>query len=491
MDAAGRTAILVRYSAETGIKRDSCNRHFLTRVQRRIRRGLEGQGVGFAMEPGHGHILLHVDDRARAHSLLARTFGVGSWSPCLASCDDGDLAAEAPSLERLLAPLLAGKSFRITCRKGDARHVSGRAVEREWGARLLPHARKVDLSAPEVEVRIDMLKGRAHVSAERFRGPGGLGFSRKERALVMMSGGFDSPVAAWKMMRRGAPCDYLHLNMGGKASDRMVLQVAKVLNDLWARGTGARFFSMDFTAVAQAIKDRVENTYRQVVLKRRMLRAAADLAAARGHDGVVTGECVGQVSSQTLRNIAVIHHGCPAPVFRPLLGEDKTGIVALARTVGTAPLSERIVELCGISRGQPVVRASLGKALEEEAKVAHAEPGPASETALDALTAEDLRTPYLFVDSLPDGARPIDCREAHQFRAWHAPGALHMPPPELLGGMRSLDKRTPYVLYCAHGSQTPLLAEALQTAGYQAYAFRGGAGRLRRALGEGAGCPAA
>ena len=158
----------------------------------------------------------------------------------------------------------------------------------------------------------------------------------------------------------------------------------------------------------------------------------------------------------------------------------------MAHKIGTALLSEKVVELCGLSGGQPVTQAKYSKVVEEEKKL----PEDTHEKCFQSLTEydvddirpSDLRKPYLFVDTLDSDAVIIDCREKHKFQAWHVPGATNIPYDNFLKETPRLDKRTKYILYCTYGSQTPFLAEILQSKGLEAYAFSGGVPKIKKTL---------
>ena len=217
-----------------------------------------------------------------------------------------------------------------------------------------------------------------------------------------------------------------------------------------------------------------------------MLRAACHISSGRGYEGIVTGESIGQVSSQTLRNIAFIQRASTLPVFRPVLNDDREMIISLARNIGTAFLSEKVTELCGLSQGQPVINPKIKNILQEEKKLSHeifhSALGGVREKDLDSLEKKDLQIPYLFVDSLEEDAEIIDCQENHMFRSWHVPQARHLPVYDLLHTKDLLAKDKKYILYCTHGTQTPYVAEMLQHLGFEAYCFRGGVERVKQSL---------
>jgi tRNA uracil 4-sulfurtransferase len=222
----------------------------------------------------------------------------------------------------------------------------------------------------------------------------------------------------------------------------------------------------------------VQEGYWQLILKRLMYRAASQVALQGDAQAIITGEAVGQVSSQTLTNLRVLDPAASFPLFRPLLGFDKDEIIARARLIGTASLSEQVKEYCAITPGKPITAAKLDRLDAEEAKLDAAllSAAVAARKVLDLhdIKPTDMVAPYLFTDDVPAGAQVIDCRPVAQFRAWHLKGAQHREEWDLLRDYRKLDKERTYVLYCAHGIQTAYIAEKMQRSGFEAYSFRGG-----------------
>ncbi|MBC7338123.1 MAG: tRNA 4-thiouridine(8) synthase ThiI, partial [Clostridia bacterium] len=148
-----------------------------------------------------------------------------------------------------------------------------------------------------------------------------------------------------------------------------VVQVAKVLADNWSYGTHPRFYSVDFTDVVIEMRQKTRSSYWQIVLKRLMYQTGALVARRSGAVAVVTGESIGQVSSQTLKNLAAIEAGSERPILRPLLTYDKEDIIHLARRIGTATLSERVREDCALTPDHPVTGASPETLDREMAKI--------------------------------------------------------------------------------------------------------------------------
>jgi thiamine biosynthesis protein ThiI len=226
------------------------------------------------------------------------------------------------------------------------------------------------------------------------------------------------------------------------------------------------------------MKEHVRESYWQILVKRLMYRAASIVGEQVNALAIVTGEAIGQVSSQTAVNLRAIEPAASLPLFRPLLGFDKEDIIARARDIGTAALSEQVREYCALTPGRPVTAAKVNRVAQEEAAMdlATVDAAVANRRILDlrALAQSDLVEPYLFAESIPEGAVVLDCRPAAQFRAWHVRGATQVDEWNLLRDIKRLDRDRTYVLYCTHGIQTAYLAERMQRAGLEAYSFRGG-----------------
>ena len=446
----------------------------------RIRTSLQCKGINYCLRQDFSHLILQVDQKEQALSALSKIFGISSYS-VVEHTVPSKLNAIV-EVSRQMISVVEGKTFAVRARRTGGADFTTPEVERAVGAVLSPHG-KVDLGDPQRVIYVETINHQTYIFSQKIPGARGLPLNHRERSLVLLSGGFDSAVAAWHMMKRGVACDYLFCNMGGKFHQRQALQVAKVLHEIWARGSSSTFFSVDFHPVVSAIKERA-NSYRQVLLKRQMYRVAEKVAISLNSKAIVVGDSLGQVTSQSLQNIKVIDGATTFPVLRPLVGLDKEEIIALSYRIGTGLLSEKVVELCGISKGQPVTNAKHRQVLAMEGDL----PAELSEQAyrsqcrleLSKADADSLRSPYLLVKELDREAQIIDCQESGEQKLWSVPNSLHIPFEELRQNYRSLDRGKKYILYCRFGSKTPYAAEIMQQAGYEAYAFEGGVGQVKK-----------
>jgi tRNA uracil 4-sulfurtransferase len=468
--------ILVRLAGEVTIKSKRTRSAFLRRLARNMGDALESAGIEHRIEPVWGRMFVR-SASPMAVPVLTRVFGISSVSAVeLETAADLDAIAEAGGAH--FRERVAGRRFAVRARRAGRHPFRSRDIEVRLGAALLAGSAGVDLTHPEYTAYVEVRDDVAYLFSERAPGAGGLPLGVEGRAVALLSGGYDSAVASWLLLKRGVAQDYVFCNLGGDAYERAVVRVGKVLADEWSYGTRPKLHVIEFGDVLRELREKARSSYWQVVLKRLMYRAAELVAGEQGAEAVITGEAIGQVSSQTLTNLRSIERIATLPVLRPLIGADKEEIIERARTIGTAVLSEQVKEYCAIAPGHPVTAASIARVDAEERKLdlSVVTRAVAARKTLDLreLTTADLAAPYLFVDDITPDAMVLDCRPAAQYRVWHLKGARHIEEWELLRDFRRLDRDAKYVLYCAHGIQTAYLAERMQRHGYEAYSFRGG-----------------
>lgn len=473
---------LVRLAAEINIKSPRVKAAFLRRLRANLKAALTDGGHRFTVEGDWARIFIKSDDPTVTDT-AARVFGLSSVSP-VDFTTNPTIAAMCEAAQNHYAEILKGKTFCVRAKRHS--RVGGFTsveAERLIGAALFPLARGVVMKRPDVLVEVEIRPEAAYFFTRRIPAPGGLPLGVEGRVLVLLSGGFDSAVAAWLMQKRGCAVDYLFLNLAGAAYERSVLTVAKALETVWSNGAHSHFHILDFAPIAAAIKASVKPAYNQVVLKRMMYKAAEALALAlpdRGYAAIITGEAIGQVSSQTLHNLAAIDSATTMAVFRPLITYDKEEIITLARKIGTYALCEHVQEYCALTPKHPVTHASPSRAATatdalDPSLISNAVTSRRS-IRLREFEMTEVLSDYLFANEIPEGARIIDLREPHQYQAWHHSDAENLAIEDVL----RLPKVGKYLLYCPFGLQSAVAAEKLQKAGYEAYSFRGGSQRLRQ-----------
>ncbi len=484
-DDGARRLVLLRYSGDVSTKSRGTRFAFAKRLVRNLRDALASEGLPSEVRVSHDRVFAELPAGADP-SVLARVFGIQSLA-CVERRTEPSLDAIVRAGVELFSERVRGRSFAVRARRVGPRDlvpVKARDVERELGTELLRSASRVDLSNPEFTARVELLPREAYLLGETLPGHAGLPLGVEGRAVVLISGGFDSAVAAWQLMKRGVAMDYVFCNLGGATHEHGTLRVAKVLADRWSYGERPRFFSVDFHAFSEELQARTERRYWQVLLKRGMLRAAERVARRRRAIAIVTGEAVGQVSSQTLQNLAAISPATTLPILRPLVGLNKDEILAGARAIGTYEVSAVVGEYCALVPRRPATAAKLAAVEEQEARLDPEllERAVAGRREIDlrALDLEKLDLPELEIHAIPEGAVVIDLRSRAEYDSWHHPEALRMDFPRAVTAYPSFDRSRAYVLYCEVGLKSAHLAEFMRREGFEAHHFRGGVRALRR-----------
>ncbi|MFV1986202.1 MAG: tRNA uracil 4-sulfurtransferase ThiI [Gemmatimonadota bacterium] len=479
-----RHQAMVRFSGELSTKAKRTRSRFQKRLARNLRDAFASEGVDAEVRTEWSRFFVDAADLSFIEP-LQRTFGISSCSLLSGDCA-ADLDVIVERGRELFADRVRGKKYAVRARRSGRHEFSSGDIHHSLGAALNEGA-TVDLGSPDITVFVEVRDDRAFFYDDSIPGPSGLPLGVQGRALALISGGFDSAVSAWMALRRGITLDYVFCNLGGSAYERMVVEVTKVLSDHWSYGTRPRLHVLEFGAVVDAMRERAKPAYLQVVLKRMMYRAAAQIGDEIGAEALITGESVGQVSSQTLTNLAAIEDASSLPVLRPLLGFNKEEIIARCREIGTHDLSARIREYCEVSPARPVTASSREDATAQELAVGHEELEAAvkGRTVLDlhSLRPEEMVGAALYVTEIPEGATVIDTRPVAAFEAWHLPGSTRRDLDEVEATYSRLDRSGTYVLLCAEGLRTAYVAEVMQRAGYEAYSFLGGVPRLRREAG--------
>jgi len=476
--------VLIRLSGELSTKARPTRRAFVNQLTRNVRDALASEGIEGAVARRHDRIVVEAAD-PRAPEVMARVFGVQS----LSRAERHPVA----SLEELVAlgverfcEAVRGRRFAVRARTvGDSDlPFRGRDVEVALGERLRGGSAGVDLGRPEVTARIELFEGAAYLFADVVPGPGGLPLGTGGRAVALVSGGFDSAVAAWQLQRRGVVLDHVFANLGGLTHRLGALRVMEVLASRWSYGAHPRLHVVDFAALSRDLQQHAERRYWQVILKRLMLRAAEVVAREVHADAIVTGDAVAQVSSQTLANLATISEATRLPILRPLVGANKDEIVATAHAIGTGPLSAAVHEYCALVPKHPATRAQLEAVREEEAKLdptlLEATLAQREVLELRALEADASGLADLEVTEVPEGAVVIDLRTRAEYQSWHWPGALQLDFARALDAYPSFAKEQSYVLYCEYGLKSAHLAELMRRADLSACHMRGGTTALRK-----------
>ena len=289
--------------------------------------------------PGRIEMVLGVETKwPLVRERVTRIFGVANFG--LARRVTGDLDAVASSILDDLGDTQTS-SFRVKTRRTDKRYpLTSPQIDREIGGRIKTvKGWPVNLSLPDLTIYVEMLTDSTFYYFDKIPGSGGLPSGVSGRVLCLQSGGIDSPVAAYRMMKRGCRVQFIHFHsypILSKASQDKVREIVMLLTK---HQLHSRLFMVAFGDIQRQVVLRVPPPLRVVVYRRLMLRIADHFARQQKAKALVTGEAMGQVASQTLDNISTINAVTNLPIFRPLIGLDKEEITVEARKIETYPIS--------------------------------------------------------------------------------------------------------------------------------------------------------
>ncbi|MGB0897943.1 MAG: tRNA uracil 4-sulfurtransferase ThiI [Psychrobium sp.] len=386
------------------------------------------------------------------------------------------------SIYETVAPLVAdsieGKTFCVRVKRAGNHDFTSNEVERYVGGGLNQHypSLGVKLKKPDHTVKLEIRNNDLFVIAARYEGIGGFPLPAQEDVLSLMSGGFDSGVSSYMMIKKGARTHYCFFNLGGAAHEIGVKQVSYYLWDRFSASHKVKFVTVPFEGVVGEILEKVENSQMGVVLKRMMMRAAEQVAKKMKIEALVTGESLGQVSSQTLTNLGVIDKSIDTLILRPLTAYDKQDIINIADKIGTKPFAEVMPEYCGVISQKPTVKAVMSKIEAEEANFDFA----VLEKALEDSVMMDIRdianetkevvsevetVSEFGVDDIILDVRSPDEEDENPLEI-DGVEVQHLPFYKLATKFGDLDQSKQYLFYCDRGVMSKLQALFLIEQGF-------------------------
>ena len=287
-------------------------------------------------------------DFDEAADRLQQVFGIAAFTRALETEKDFD-AISRDAVEYLRDTLPYAKTFKVTAKRSDKKFpMTSPELQQELGAVLLeayPHL-KVDVHHPEVTVTVEIRDFGAYLHGRQLPGAGGMPVGSSGKAMVLLSGGIDSPVAAYMMAKRGLILHAVHFVSPPYTSDR-ARQKVEDLCEIVSQYAGRIYFHcVPFTEIQEAIREHCPEEFFTIIMRRLMMEIAIRISRENELGALITGESLAQVASQTLGAIAATDEVCTLPVFRPLIGMDKNEIIEIARRIGTFETSILPFEDC-------------------------------------------------------------------------------------------------------------------------------------------------
>jgi len=361
-----RELLLVRFG-EVHLK--GLNRpYFLKMLVNDIKKTLEGSGAKVWMAEGRIYVG-DAPDMSECAEKVRKVFGVYSVSPAIEMEKDLDaICAQA-------AKMMLGKkgTFKVLCRRSDKHFpLNSQALAALAGEKILDANPEltVDVHKPQTEMWIE-IRDHAYLCNSEIMAVGGLPMGTAGRALLLLSGGIDSPVAGYQIMRRGVNCQAIHFASPPYTSERArekVLSLAKIVGEY---EFGMRVYIVPFTDIQMAIHEKCDESLCTLIMRRFMMRISDRVAKLHNCQAIITGESIGQVASQTMEALGCTDVMTQLPVFRPLIGLDKLDIIHIAEQIGTYETSILPYEDCCtvFTPRHPMTKPKLDKVEKEEAKL--------------------------------------------------------------------------------------------------------------------------
>ncbi|MBQ8440877.1 MAG: tRNA 4-thiouridine(8) synthase ThiI [Clostridia bacterium] len=303
----------------------------------------------------------------------SKVFGIVGISRC-AVCEK-DMGAIEKTVKEYIPPFLEGKkTFKVEAKRSDKRFpLDSMKICAEVGGYVLQTVPKirVDVHNPEVTVHVEIRETHAYVHAGQFKGAGGMPVGTNGKALLLLSGGIDSPVAGYMIAKRGVILEAVHFESFPYTSELAREKVFQLAREVAQYAGSFNVHVVSLTHIQEELVKACEEDYFTLLLRRYMMAIADRLAHSLDCGGLITGESLGQVASQTMQAIGVTDPLATLPVFRPCIGMDKEEIIQVARKIGTFETSIQPYEDCCtvFTPKHPRTRPELAKVLEQEKKL--------------------------------------------------------------------------------------------------------------------------
>lgn len=463
--------IIVRYS-EIGLKGSRARSMMISKLKYNLNDGFRKLGISARITTEKGRIYVsQYLDQEQVFDVLSRTMGIKSFSPVVQFQYSVPEEIARKAVE-LYSEKVSGKKFAVRSRRAGGQNFTTRDLNLLVGDALYDFSSGVDLDRPEVEIDIEVRNRIAYFYTETHKGPGGLPLGSESPLVALVSGGIDSPVAAWMLMKRGSPVDFVFLTLSHPIDTVEFLHGVDVLAKKWSLGYDPAIHIIDGKPLIDFLLVSGSTKIPGVTYKRILYLLAREIAMERKALGIITGESLGQVSSQTPENLLAINHTIDFPVYRPLIGLDKDEISEIARRIGTFPVTSK-GEFCSLFSQNVVLNASPESIDEDMRGFNILDVLLSGRTVLKGSEIDSYRSSIsdeeYEITELPEESVVIDLRSASNFREWHYEGAVSAG----LGGIDDIVEKFGrdriYVFYCQKGLQSAYAASAARNRGARSY----------------------
>lgn len=368
-----------------------------------------------------------------------------------------------------MSHIIQNKTFVVRAKRSGKHEFKSTNIEQTVGGYMLHHnsnCKGVDLHNPQVTINIELVNNQLNIITKKYKGLSGFPIGTQGDILSLMSGGFDSTVASYLTMKRGLKTHFVFFNLGGAAHEIGVKQVAFYLWNKFGASHRVKFISVPFDDVITEIFNSTAPSYMGVTLKRLMIIASEKIAKDLEIDALVTGESVAQVSSQTLRNLALIDEVSNMLILRPLSTMNKPEIIDIAQYIGTKRFAQNMPEYCGVISQNPIVHGSYKRMSDQAKKFNYEVLNKAVENSTSLYVddiIDDIKN-ISQIDTVSDISSGefviIDIREEEECIKTSCK-TLKIPFYTLKNKFKKLPQDKEYLLYCDKGIMSQLHAQYL------------------------------
>ncbi len=461
---------LIRYS-EIGLKGPR-KRSDMERILIRNLRSALSKIPGHEISREKGRLFLETSDssESRVTEILGHIFGIKSFSPCR-KIHFNDLQGLCAIAETYFKEMVSGKTFAVRARRTGKHSFTSLDVERELGRLLLPFSTGVNLKTPDFTAMIEVREHSAYLFQERRKGPGGFPLGSQGRMISLVSGGIDSPVATWMMMKRGCVPVLVFCSLADPIDTTEFLRSIRPLLDRWSFGSDLEVRIYDGRPLIDLMIHGEGFAHPNVGFKKFLYLLAERVCRETNSFGIITGESLGQVSSQTAENLYALSQAVSVPLHRPLIGFDKDDIVDLSKSIGTYP-EHSLGEFCSIFSVNPSVSVTVEELSEDVVPVSILDGIMAAGRLLHSkdidLYLDRMDKVRIGSPGFDTNALVVDLRTSEKYEMWHPAGAINASVAEVTELPEKYGKNRTYIFYCSSGLMSAYAASRLSEKGINA-----------------------
>ncbi len=456
---------IVRYS-EIGLKGNKTRRNMEKLLIENIISSLPGN-FNLKYKKSDGRIYLY-SDSPELMDILPNIFGIKSFSRAT-EYTFNDIEDIVTRCREYYFDYVKNKTFAVRATRKGTHSFTSRDLEIAVGNALYDNSSGVDLDNPEAPLYIEVRDKNFYIFTEKIGGPGGLPLKSEGKAISLFSGGIDSPVATFMVMKRGMATDLLFCSLAHPSDTIYMLKSAKNLLFRYSSGYNSNIYILDGTSLITGVLHHPDQKYANLIFKGLLYSYAENLCQENDYDAIVTGESIGQVSSQIPKNLKSLSHDINTPIFRPLIGFDKEETINYSKMKGLY-MNESIGEFCSLFSKNPGINTSYKDLKLEVGKF------PLKETLHEIIKIKkDTIDSYIDsiqnskIDSIPENSIIIDLRGNDDFDKWHIPEAINMPVGSIDSLINSGNPDKNYFFYCKKGLNSAYAASIMISHGYRSF----------------------